>query len=108
MINEHGRTLRTRRTLTALNAMGSAEAIAQFIASHGIKGERGVGGRCPVAYLLRFDSKTTNTVAVRYTCGAPNHNGIVSGYIINHGSCLIEFIQAFDSGCYPALIGGQS
>ena len=83
----------------------SADQIAQMFAEGGIKGDRGVSRKCPVATWATGIARDYGSLqAVKV--GGPSFPYICGGgrtvCVLSPG--LIEFVTGFDQGRYPQLI----
>ena len=84
-----------------LEAMGP-DGIASFLRTEGVTGRRGAGRQCPLANFLSV--KLGSQVCVFHSVTFPSGVDFCRGCTPN-GPNIREFIDRFDDGAYPHLVG---
>lgn len=84
--------------LNELNSLGSADAIADFLAKHDAKGYIGEAGSCPVANYLE-DKLDKGVIVTDQNITISNGETLVLGTPV----FVADFINEFDNGSYPNL-----
>lgn len=91
--------------LAKLNEFETADDIAKFLESQGVKGVIGDSRNCPLAVWLKR-AVVYNDISVGWnTCatfGLPNTVGAVAAFATSE--VMRAFYNAFDYGHYPALL----
>jgi hypothetical protein len=90
-------------SVTELVSCSSAEEIATYLHSQGVKGDRSVLNSCPISnwgimtfgYECEMDEENLN-IRVDSTNG--------SWFYLKATPAMKEFIKKFDDGCYPELV----
>ena len=88
-----------KAALDELEALGSVEAIADFLLKEGCKGERKEVRCCPIAKFLTRRIGTPAIAAIDHCYEA----GLAEDSV-DSPPLVIGFIEAFDSKKFPALI----
>ena len=91
--------------MTKLANMEDADAIAEFLQSVGVTGAPHVTDACPISNYLTEETGARIiveqhrwTVCPTPCAGHPDHE------YHTLPAPVIEFVQAFDHGCYPSLL----